>query len=56
MKNALLSTLSATPLMLAILGGSAGAALAQAAPPAEVETIVATGSRVARDGYQPPLL
>jgi len=56
LKNALLSTLSATPLMLAILGGSAGAALAQAAPaaPAEVEAIVVTGSRIVRDGFAAP--
>ena len=54
LKNALLSTLSATPLMLAILGGSAGAALAQDAPAAEVETIVVTGSRIIRDGFSAP--
>src|SRR3954471_18041456 len=56
LKNALLGTLGATPLMLAILGGSAGAALAQAAPaaPAEVEAIVVTGSRITRDGFAAP--
>ena len=60
LKNALLGTLSATPLMLAILGGSAGTALAQdaaapaAAAPAEVETMVVTGSRITRDGFAAP--
>lgn len=56
MKNVLLGTLSATPLMLAILGGSAGAALAQAAPTPtpEVEAIVVTGSRILRDGFAAP--
>lgn len=54
LKNALLSTLSATPLMLAILSGSAGAALAQAAPEPEVEAIVVTGSRILRDGFAAP--
>jgi iron complex outermembrane receptor protein len=56
LKNALLCTISATPLMLAILGGSAGAALAQAAPPtpAEVEAVVVTGSRIVRDGFAAP--
>src|SRR5437870_12808465 len=57
LKNALLSTLSATPLMLAILGGSGSAALAQTAPaaaPVEVETMVVTGSRITRDGFAAP--
>ena len=55
LKNAFLGTLSATPLMLAILGGSAGAALAQAAAPTpEVEAIVVTGSRIIRDGFAAP--
>src|SRR3954463_16634808 len=57
LKNALLGTLSATPLMLAILGGSVGTALAQAAAPAappEVEAIVVTGSRITRDGFAAP--
>ena len=63
LKNALLGTLSATPLMLVILGSSAGAALAQgaaapaapaAAAPAEVETMVVTGSRITRDGFAAP--
>src|SRR5262245_28853258 len=56
LKDALLSTLSATPLMLAILGGSIGTALAQAAPaaPAEPETVVVTGSRILRDGFAAP--
>lgn len=51
LKNALLSTLSATPLMLAILGSSA--ALAQEAP-AGVETVTVTGSRIVRDGFAAP--
>lgn len=58
LKNALLGTLSATPMMLAILGASASAAWAQSAPapaaPAEVETIVVTGSRISRDGFAAP--
>lgn len=64
LKRTLLGVLRARPLMLAILGSSAGAAFAQAAPsdpPAEAETastaseaIVITGTRVIRDGYQAP--
>jgi outer membrane receptor protein involved in Fe transport len=68
LKRALLGTLSATPLMLAILGSSAGSAFAQAAPvpqntgqtvadsgqAAAPEQVVVTGSRVIRDGYQAP--
>src|ERR1700735_747090 len=61
LKHRVLGTLSATPLMLAILGGHAGQAFAQAAPQtaqntaqAPVEEIVVTGSRVVRDGYQAP--
>lgn len=54
LKNIFLSTVSATPLMLAILGGSAGTALAQEVPAAEVETIVVTGSRILRDGFAAP--
>ncbi|HEU0095750.1 MAG TPA: TonB-dependent receptor plug domain-containing protein, partial [Rhizomicrobium sp.] len=55
LKNALLSTLSATPLMLAILGTSAVAAFAQSEPaPVEVENVVVTGSRIVRDGFAAP--
>src|SRR6478609_128639 len=60
-KQAVLNTLSATPLMLAILGGSAGSAFAQAAPQtaqnsaqAPTEEIIVTGTRVVRDGYEAP--
>ena len=62
LKRALLGTLSATPLMLAILGSSAGSAFAQAAAAPEqvaqaaptVEAIVVSGTRIMRDGYQAP--
>jgi iron complex outermembrane recepter protein len=55
LKSAFLGTVSAAPMMLAILGGSAGSALAQAAAPTpEVETIVVTGSRILRDGFAAP--
>jgi len=60
LKSVLLSTLSATPLMLAILGSSASTALAQTAPApatpatAEVETAVVTGTRITRDGFAAP--
>src|SRR5579872_3176889 len=58
LKQTLLGTLGATPLMLAILGGSAGSAFAQAAPstpsaPA-IETVVSTGTRITRDGFEAP--
>jgi outer membrane receptor protein involved in Fe transport len=62
LKRALLGTLSVTPLMLAILGSSAGSAFAQAAPapvqtaqaaPA-IETVVVTGSHIQRDGFEAP--
>lgn len=56
LKNFILGTLSATPLMLTILGSSAGSALAQAPAEAklEVETVVTTGSRILRDGFAAP--
>jgi outer membrane receptor protein involved in Fe transport len=55
-KRTLLGMLSATPLMLAILGSSSGSALAQAAPASApgVETIVVTGSHIQRDGFEAP--
>jgi hypothetical protein len=55
LKNALLSTLSATPLMFAILGGSAGAALAQAAPLRRQSKPSSSPDRAfVRDGFAAP--
>jgi iron complex outermembrane receptor protein len=57
-KRRVLGTLSATPLLVAILSASATttayAADAQTAQSPVVEEIVVTGSRVVRDGYQAP--
>src|SRR4051812_7333264 len=62
-KRVMLGTLSATPLMLAILASSAGSAFAQAAPTpqnvqaaqaAPTEEIVVTGTRIIRNGYEAP--
>ncbi len=60
LKQSVLTTLSATPLLAAILGGSAAPSVAYAADAAQaaqapsVEEIVVTGSRVVRDGYEAP--
>jgi iron complex outermembrane receptor protein len=66
MKQGVLGTLSATPILLAILGAGSQAAYAQAqtaqaqtaqaqtAQAPAVEEIVVTGTRVTRDGYQAP--
>ena len=55
LKQSVLTTLSATPLLAAILGASsAHAADAQTAQAPQVEEIVVTGSRVVRDGYEAP--
>jgi iron complex outermembrane receptor protein len=56
-KHAVLGTLSATPLLVAILSANATttyAADAQTAQAPAVEEIVVTGSRVVRDGYEAP--
>ncbi|MHB1206742.1 MAG: hypothetical protein ACYCZX_14320, partial [Rhodospirillaceae bacterium] len=56
-KQGVLGTLSATPLLVAILSANATtayAADAQTAQAPAVEEIVVTGSRVVRDGYQAP--
>ncbi len=52
-KAGIKSTLSITPLMVALLGAGAAHAQEQLAQ-AEVEEITVTGSRIVRDGYQAP--
>lgn len=63
LKRTLMCALSATPMMVAILGCSAGSAFAQSTPAKptaeaqaadEVDMVVVTGTRVIRDGYQAP--
>jgi outer membrane receptor protein involved in Fe transport len=62
LKRGVMGTLSATPLVAAILAAGAGSAYAQQAAQAQaqqsqapaVEEIVVTGTRVVRDGYQAP--
>ncbi len=56
LKQSVLGTLSATPVLAAILVSAPGAyaADAQTAQAPSVEEIVVTGSRVVRDGYEAP--
>ena len=54
LKKSVLGTLSATPLLVAILCAGSAQAQQPAQQSADVEEVIVTGTRIVRDGYQAP--